>query len=230
MKLGPGEPLAGPWTATAFDIVVARLLGAAGVHEGRPAILAVDGRGGGGKSTLAGRIADAVPGTAVVHTDDLAWGYSIFGWEGVLRDGVLDPLRRSESVDLRPPGWEKEGREGSVIVPAGLDLVIVEGTGAARRDAADLVDASVWLQGDFDAMKVRCIDRDVLTGVNGDRAGALAFWDLWQAEEQPFFAADRPWEHVDAIVATTPVIPLADDELAVAPTVPPRTPSGHPAR
>jgi hypothetical protein len=62
-------------------------------------IVAVDGRSAGGKTTTSGRIAATVPGATVVHTDDVAWYESFFGWAHLLRDGVLDPARRGVERD-----------------------------------------------------------------------------------------------------------------------------------
>jgi len=73
--------------------------------SGRPVILAVDGRSNAGKTTLAARIGEAVPGSAVVHTDDIAWEHSRFGWSDLLADGILAPARQGRAVAFRPPRW-----------------------------------------------------------------------------------------------------------------------------
>jgi hypothetical protein len=56
-----------------------------------------------GKTTLAGRLRDVVAGAAVVHTDDIAWWHSRFGWAGLLTDRVLLPARAGQPVRYRPP-------------------------------------------------------------------------------------------------------------------------------
>ncbi|MFD3444214.1 hypothetical protein ACFDTO_06390 [Microbacteriaceae bacterium 4G12] len=71
------EPQAAPWRAERVADVVAAIAEAVGPRRGRPAIVAVDGRSAGGKSTLTERLR-AAAGTiglsaAVVHTDDIAW-------------------------------------------------------------------------------------------------------------------------------------------------------------
>src|SRR6476646_264266 len=49
------------------------------------------------------RLQDAIAGSAVVHTDDIAWWHSRFGWAGLLIDGILVPFHRGELVSFRPP-------------------------------------------------------------------------------------------------------------------------------
>jgi hypothetical protein len=78
----------------------------------RPVVLAVDGRSSSGKTTLAARLRDAVTGSSVVHTDDIAWQHSRFGWADLLIDGILIPARGGHEVAFRPPRWEGHQRAG----------------------------------------------------------------------------------------------------------------------
>jgi hypothetical protein len=162
-------------------------------------MLAVDGRGASGKSTLARRIAAAVPRAAVVHTDDVAWWESFFGWDQLLADGVLEPVRRGEEVAFRPPAWQARGRDGAITVPAGIRLLVAEGVGVSRRSLAPYFDAAVWVQSDVVEARRRGIERD-----GGDEE-TERFWDEWDREEVPFLAGDRPWERAVAVVCGTPL-------------------------
>ena len=207
--------MAGPYRAMRFDRWLGELIGLAGTYAGRPRIIAVDGRGGAGKSALTRRITDAVDDAAVVHTDDLAWHYSIFGWDELLVERILLPLRRGEAVDMRPSGWDTHGRPGSVAVPAGCSTVVVEGTGALRATPAWASPGWVGVPSDSPPARARGLDRDVELGVNGDRAAATRFWDDWQLEEIPFYLEQRPWDRADTVVAGTDVIAVGPDEIAV---------------
>jgi hypothetical protein len=60
------------------------LLSASGRRAGRPRIVAVDGRSGSGKTAFAERLRTAIPGAQVVHTDDIAWWHSRFGWDDLI--------------------------------------------------------------------------------------------------------------------------------------------------
>jgi len=215
MALPAGEPAAGSWQAVRTSELMQLVAAAARVPSGRPRVLAVDGRGGSGKSTLAERLRREATRSVIVHTDGLAWHEPLFGW-GHLLARVLEPLRRGEPVRFQPPAWAQHGREGAIEVPACLDLVIVEGTGASQREVAPLVDTAIWVQADFAEAERRGIERDVAEGVNGDREQAIAFWRDWMAAELRFLDEQRPWERADVIVAGTPAIPLGADEWAIA--------------
>ena len=165
-------------------------------------VVAVDGRSGSGKSTAAQRIAATIPGAAVLRTDDVAWHHSYFDWTGLLRDGVLDPVRRGRlPVSYRPPAWSARSRPGAVEVPASCRMVIVEGVGAGRRELEHLVDGLAWVQSDGVESRCRGIQRD------GGTPAAEAFWDDWAAQEVRFLADQRPWERAVVIICGTPVIP-----------------------
>ena len=207
-----GEPAIESWRVRPIEAVADELL--EGLVPGRK-VVAVDGRGGGGKTTLASRLARCVPDSAVVGTDDIAWNHSIFDWAEPLIDGVLRPYRTGSAVTYRPPGWVRHGREGAVEVTDTVQLLIIEGVGASRLELTDWLDAAVWVQSDFAEAERRGIARDVASGVNGDADATMAFWHTWMAEELPFFERDRPWERADLIVAGTSVTPPPNGTVAV---------------
>jgi len=215
LLLAAEEPEAGPWHPELVTVVMDTLtqLGSARAPGDRGAVLAVDGRSSSGKTTLAARMQDTVAGSAVVHTDDIAWWHSRFGWADLLIDGVLVPVRRGERVSFRPPRWAEHGRDGSIDVPASCPLLIIEGVGAGRREAAHLVDALVWVQSDQREARRRSLARV------GQPGGPRTARDLreWMAEEGPFLAGQKPWERADLIVAGTPQLPFDPlTELVVA--------------
>jgi hypothetical protein len=208
--LPDGEPRFGPWRARRIDDLLRDVVGPFPPRVGPP-LLAVDGRSGGGKTTVTQRIVDRVPGAAVVHTDDIAWYHAMFDWSELMVDGVLAPLRRGEAVAFRPPPWDARARPGAVTVPAGCPLVVVEGVGIGRRDLATFFDALVWVQTDRAIAATRGLARDA------DRPDARAFWDEWEAAERPFLAVERPWERADLVVDGAPELPHdPSTELVVA--------------
>ncbi|MEU7474736.1 hypothetical protein AB0A63_02050 [Lentzea sp. NPDC042327] len=221
MRLRPGEVEAAGWRVVPLGEVVRRLVGGggsavevgvrptadgpSGAHQPglvpRPVIVGIDGRGGAGKSALAERLHHAVPRSWVVHTDDIAWNQAYFDWAGLLTENVLRPLHRGEAVEFRPPAWVAHDRPGAVVVPAGADVVWVEGTGVVRAELGPWLDASVWVQGDLDEQERRLVARD------GDSPEQQRHVAAWLAEEVPFLEREQPWLRAAVVVNGTPELP-----------------------
>jgi hypothetical protein len=216
LQLASEEPEGGPWRAEPLTVVVEALLrlGDGRAAGSRGVVLAVDGRSSSGKTTLAARLQDAIANSAMVHTDDIAWSHSRFGWTDLLINGVLVPFRRGEPVSFRPPRWAEHDRQGSIEVPARCPVLVIEGVGAGRSEVSHLVDALVWVQADQQEAERRSLARV------GQPGGARTVGDHleWMAEEDPFLAGERPWGRADLLVAGTPQIPFdRATELVVAP-------------
>lgn len=198
--LQPDEPLVTAWRASTTTELSSYLVRRAGTPEGRPAIIAVDGRGGSGKTTLTSVLTSTVPDAGVLHIDDLNWNEPLFAWDDLLV-AALTEIHRTGALNLTPPAWPAHGRSGALVIPDGAPLVVVEGTGAGMRAVADLIDLHVWVQTDDDVAEARGIVRDTEEGVNGDAEETVAFWHLWMDAERRFFSEDRPWQRADVIVS-----------------------------
>ena len=223
LRLAAGEPDAGPWRAERLATLAAELVEAVARADDtradgaraddtqpdwasradkaiRPAVIAIDGRSSSGKTTLAQHLSALVADSAVVHTDDVAFGHSRFGWADLLAEYALRPARRGRPVRYRPPGWAAAGRDGAIEVPAPCRLLVVEGVGAGRGALASLCDVVIWVQSDERETAARSRAR---IGTPGGPASAddLA---AWMAEEEPFVDGQRTWERAGLIVCGTP--------------------------
>lgn len=98
--------------------------------------MAVDGRGAGGKSTFAARLAVALGNAPVVHTDDV---HARVGhpWWPALEADVLAPLSGG-----------------------GPDVLIIEGVSSSRRAIADRLTFAIWLHVPAGLRLVRAVERD----------------------------------------------------------------------
>ena len=201
ITLHPEEPPAGPWRVERIADVFARL-GRRAEMAARPGplVVAIDGRSSSGKTTFAERAAKAIPATVVVHTDDIAWFHSRFGWAD-LAVRVLEAAHAGEPLSFRPPAWDEHQRPGAIVLPSGIQLLLFEGVGSSRKELAHLLDGRLWVQA----------DRVTADGRDDDRVAAgevtRGVVEEWMAEELPFLAARRPREHADLILAGTPRFP-----------------------
>ncbi len=186
MRLHPGEPEASGWRVMPLLGVVQRLRETSPGVSGRPRVIAIDGRGGSGKTTLAERLRRLVPGSAVVHTDDVAWNHAYFDWGDVLASNILQPLHRGTGVSFRPQAWIAHGRPGAITVPAGARFVWVEGTGVLRASLAPWLDASIYVQGDLDAQE------RLLTARDGDLLRNASTWRTGCARNSRSCSANSP--------------------------------------
>lgn len=203
---------AGPpwrWSVVGLDALAAAVL--EGLGPARPAVVAVNGHSSSGKSTLAPRLAAALPGAAVLHTDDLAWNHGVFAWDALLRDHVLPDVRAGRPVSYRPPGWVRLGREGSVELPGDLQVLLVEGVGASQPSVADLLGLVVWVETDEPTR----LARDVVRVFENGEMSADSYAS-WMAEENAYVTAARPWEQATFVVNGSGLPEHADDQVVVA--------------
>lgn len=185
------EPSIAEWVEATYTGVMSTLRANSGPSG--TVLIGVDGRSGSGKSTFAANLAKAAAHATVVHTDDIAWHHGFFDWDDLLVDGVLGPLRRDGApIAYRPPAWNVHHRPGAVEVPAGTEVLIVEGVGACRARLRPWFDATVWIQCDADLAYRRVLAR-------GD--DPVEFIDDWTAQEVSFLAQDRPWARATVVVS-----------------------------
>jgi len=161
--------------------------------RGRALVVGIDGHSGSGKTTLARGLAALDRNTAVVHTDDLAWHHSFFGWAELLIDHLLTPAREGRlPISYRPPAWVRRDRTGAITIPEGTSAVLVEGVGVARREVRPWLDVVVWVHARAEVGRRRVIAK----GVDTEK-----FVDDWMNEENVFLAEHRPWDVADVVVA-----------------------------
>lgn len=212
MRLRPGETEAIGWRVVTLLDVLQRLRDASPEVTGRPRVIAIDGRGGAGKTTLARRLRRVVPYSAIVHTDDVAWNHAYFDWGALLVENVLRPLRHGAAVTFRPEAWICHHRPGVITVEAGAEFVFVEGTGSIRAQLAPWLDASVYLQGDLDEQERLLAARD------GDSREQREHVANWLREELPFMVREQPWARATMVAAGPAHLSHdPDTELVVAP-------------
>lgn len=155
-------------------------------------IVAIDGCGGAGKSTLAAELS-ADFDAAVVHTDDFASWDDPLDWWPRVRDEVLVPLGAGRPARFQRYDWDARALTEVVeIAPGGV--VIIEGVSASRRAFRPWLAASIWVEAPRELRLRRGLARD------GD--SARAHWEEWMAAEDAWIDSESPIEACDVIVHT----------------------------
>jgi uridine kinase len=159
--------------------------------EARPVLIAINGCGGAGKSSLAAAIAPELPRATVVHTDDFAFGREV-GWDWArFREQILDPILEGRPARYKRFDWPTRRLAEWHEVPNDTDVLVLEGVSATRSELGDPWDVTVWVDAPRDIRLRRGLERD------GD--ASLPLWDRWMAEEDRWVASQRPANRCDFI-------------------------------
>nr|WP_247694827.1 hypothetical protein [Streptomyces sp. B93] len=180
-------------------------------------LVGVDGHAGSGKSTFAGRLAEALGGAPVLHLDDIASHTELFDWTGRMRAQVIEPLRRGAPAHYTPYDWTaRDFGPPRVLEPA--PVVLVEGVGAGRRALRPWLALLLWMDLPPEESWRR--------GRSRDGADLREFWDGWVRAERRHFADDPSRPFADLLVRQG----TAGYEVLPGPTGRPRRGPAHDSR
>jgi uridine kinase len=152
-------------------------------------IVAIDGPGGAGKSSLADRLASELD-APVVRTDDFASWENPVDWWPELVERALKPLAAGDPARYRPSSWGGEEREPVEIEPA--DIVILEGVTASRQAFRPYLAYSIWIETPPELRLKRGLERD------GEQARSQ--WKDWMEAEDRYVERERPADRADCVL------------------------------
>lgn len=161
-------------------------------------IIAIDGRAGAGKTTLANELCLALSlhrKVTVIHLDEI---YA--GWELALTQTLTDSLSKileslSSNKTLIVPTYDWAlGQFDSTREISPCDLLIMEGVGSAQRVVRQFATATIWIDIDPSTGLERVLGRD---GV-----AIKEQMKLWQVREEEHFLSDATRENADFILST----------------------------
>jgi uridine kinase len=158
-------------------------------------IVAIDGPGGAGKTTLASALCDKLINVDVVHLDDFAsWDNPLNWWPRVLEQ-VLEPLSLGQSVHYQRYDWVKRRLDNWIDLDP-LDILILEGVSASRVAFRPYLTFAIWIQTPLDI----CLER----GVKRDGEEVRQQWIEGMDAENEYVREERPIEYANLIVSGMP--------------------------
>ena len=170
-----------------------------------PVVLALDGRCGSGKTTMAAALAEQFPDSIVLHTDDfyLPPADRVPGWEQTpcanmdlarLRDEVLAPARAGKPVLYRAYSCRKGAYQPAQELAA-QPLVILDGSYSHHPLLTGYETLRVFVTCSKDEQVRRLQERE------GERYANFAA--RWIPLEEGYFAKYQIAENADFVVDTT---------------------------
>jgi uridine kinase len=157
----------------------------------RTSIVAIDGLGGAGKSTLARKLASQLYEAPVIHTDDFASWDNPLNWWPRLLEQVLEPLGRNEPGRYQRYDWDRHVLAEWYDVPVTRFLVL-EGVSSSRSAFKPFLAFSIWVETPRGERLRRGLARD------GEHAREQ--WARWMAEEDAYVQDEQPAQKADVVV------------------------------
>jgi uridine kinase len=159
--------------------------------RGAVLVVAIDGRGGSDKSSLATELARARDDVQVLHLGDFylaPWGE--LDWRTV-RGSVIEPPLGGRRISHRRFDWWANGLAEWQHVDA-HGVVVVEGVFALRAELRDLYDVTAWVETPFEV----CLARGLARDGEGARGCGLG----WKERDDRFIESERPHQRADVVV------------------------------
>ncbi len=172
-----------------------------------PLIVALDGRSGTGKSTLAARLAVMVNAVVITCDDfysgstDAAWlartpqqrAACCIDWRRLRRE-VVEPLRAGQRARYHPFDFAKgSGLARHTITHDPRPIVILDGAYSGRPELADIVDIAALLELSDGVRRGRLIARE-------GPAFMAAWHPVWDAAEDHYFTNICPPSRYDFVL------------------------------
>jgi uridine kinase len=182
---------------TGAEVIIAEAARRAAPRDGRTRVVAIDGRSGAGKTSLAASLRGEL-GAPVVTLEDL-YG----GWDGLERgidllvSEVLAPLSAGRAARVPRYDWAAAAW-GAPWVLEPPEVLIVEGVGAGARRAAAYESVLAWMEAPASVRKKRALDRDGET--------FAPHWDTWAAQEDAMLARERTAERADLVIGPDGIV------------------------
>lgn len=166
----------------------------------KPMLIAIEGYGGSGKTTVAEALKEQLKDAYVISMDDFiikarlaepSWDKGAFDRER-LEQQVLIPATTGKDVAYQKLIWESDTLSKPVTVPK-VAYLIVEGISSYHPNIAKYYDYKIWVDTPMELAKERGHARD------GSNENAQ-HWDLWAQNDLAYQQKCHPEERADFVI------------------------------
>lgn len=155
-------------------------------------IIAIDGCGAAGKTTLSEKLSKLFGNCSVIHTDDFASWDDPLNWYPRMIKQALEPLKLNKEARFQKYDWKLRSLDHWITVqPA--EFVIIEGVSSSRTEFRTYLAYSIFVHADRSLRLSRGIERD---GKNTE-----SHWLDWMHAEDVYIRRDEPEKFVDLVVS-----------------------------
>ena len=169
-------------------------------RNGKFYLVAVDGRGGSGKTKLAAYMSNLLPDFTYINGDDyfeptqgqVSWG--VFNDDRFIKD-VIVPLKISNTFIYKPYNWHTKPHITEVPIKVNEGLCLERGYSFLFDMDWDL---KIWVDTPKEVCFKRGINRDTSDALSVDRVKKA--WTEWQSSEDDYIKNTKPLESADIIL------------------------------
>lgn len=170
-------------------------------HGRKTILIAIEGFGGSGKSTIAEELKSKLRGAYVINIDDFIIKEKILeqSWDkggfdrSRLEQQVLIPATTGQAVMYQKLLWDTNTLSELIAVPE-IDCLIIDGISSYHPDIAKYYDYKIWVDTPIEVARERGRARD------GGNENAQ-HWDLWAENDLGYQQKYHPKKVADFVIA-----------------------------
>jgi uridine kinase len=161
------------------------------LSQKQPVLLAIDGYGGSGKTTLARAVQSEFPGSTIITLDDFATDTTSGADRKRFLSQVLAPLSDTNAAHYQRFNWrEKALADWITVEPNGL--IVIEGVSVLGEDFNSYYDVRVWIDCSLELASQRMKERD--KNMHNSK-----YFNVWKKEDSDYEKTE-PWKRADFMV------------------------------
>jgi glycine/serine hydroxymethyltransferase/uridine kinase len=170
----------------------------------KPFIIAIDGRGGSGKSSSAQKISQNFK-TQIIKTDDFITFFKSeitskdYYWDkNRFEQDVLLPLKNGQNFKYNICRW----KTGEIVredqINQNNEIIIIEGLHALHQDLLHFYDLKIWVDTPLETSLERGKIRDLQKG----KENIDELWNIFTPVQEEYILQYKPQENADIVIST----------------------------